>query len=153
MEMTVMQKRQRDIAVMFVLLIILSAGSMQITEFELQDALTVLPKAVLWMIGNFYPNAESLANLSSILTKLKETVFLAIVTTTTASIFALLFALMSTRSNTALTILCRLTASFFRNVPDTVWADRPAVFVRPKHCFRVPGPVLYDLWLFDQIVY
>ncbi|MEG6586457.1 PhnE/PtxC family ABC transporter permease [Dendrosporobacter sp. 1207_IL3150] len=122
MGIEIAQNRQRNITLMFIFLIILSAASMQITEFNLVDAITAIPNAMTWMIANFYPNAQSLDNLPSILSKLKETVLLAIVTTTTASIFALLFALMSTRSNLILTMTCRLIASFFRNVPDTVWA-------------------------------
>lgn len=122
MGIAVAQKRQRQMTLMLILLMILSAAAMQVTEFNVLDAVIAVPNAIIWMVTNFYPNAESLNNLHSIIAKLKETVFLAIVATTTSSIFALLFALMSTRSNFKLTIICRLIASFFRNIPDTVWA-------------------------------
>ncbi|MBC8015382.1 MAG: ABC transporter permease subunit [Sporomusaceae bacterium] len=122
MGIAVAQKRKRQMTFMLILLMILSAAAMHVTEFNLLDAVIAVPSAIIWMVTNFYPNAESLNNLPSIAAKLKETVFLAIVATTTSSIFALLFALMSTRSNLKLTIICRLIASFFRNVPDTVWA-------------------------------
>lgn len=122
MEIKATRKRQRNITFMFILLIIVSMGAIKVTEFNLLNAAIAVPKALLWMAANFYPNLDSLGKLPQILAKLKETVLLAFVTTTTSAIFALLFALMSTKSNAKLTVACRLIASFFRNVPDTVWA-------------------------------
>lgn len=122
MDLSVIKQRNRTIALLFIGLIVITVFSMHVTDFNSLEALIALPSAILWMVTSFYPNSESLVNLPSVLIKLKETVFLAIVTTTTASIVALLIALLSKRPSVIVAAICRLLASASRNIPDVVWA-------------------------------
>lgn len=125
MEINVIRKRNRVLLITFVVIAVLSVISMILTEFDGEKALTSIPKALYWMVTNFYPNKESLTKLPQILIKLRETIFLAIVSTTTASILALFFGLLGsevTKINGVLTSISRFIASAFRNVPDVVWA-------------------------------
>ena len=122
MDLLVVKKRQNYIMIFFVLVVILSYGAVQVTGFELSQALVSIPEAIVWSLSNFYPTVASMKNLPAILIKLHETVFLAIVATTTGGICAMIFALLSTKGVPVFTVMCRLIASFFRNIPDTVWA-------------------------------
>lgn len=122
MKIEVVQKRQRNIMFFLIVLAAVSYLAAESTDFDTLQALQAIPNAIVWMLANFYPDVKSMENLKTILDKTHETIFLAIVATTTASIFSLLFALLSTRNNAKLTAFCRFIASFFRNIPDTVWA-------------------------------
>lgn len=122
MDITIVKKRQRNILMVLALIATMSYLSMQITEFNILDALSAFPTALLWMATNFYPNQESMSNLGSILANLQESVLLAIATTTTSAILALAFALTDTRHNVKLEWFMKLIASIFRNIPDIVWA-------------------------------
>lgn len=122
MKIEVVQKRQKKIMIFLLLVAAVSCIASNATDFDALQALKAVPTAIVWMFANFYPDAKSLDNLRNILEKTHETIFLAIVATTTASFLSLLFALLSTRKNARLTVFCRLVASFFRNIPDTVWA-------------------------------
>ena len=122
MKIEVVQKRQKNIMVFLIMVAAISCFASNATDFDALQALNAVPTAIVWMFTNFYPDGKSMENLKNILEKTHETIFLAIVATTTASFLSLLFALLSTRKNAQLTIICRLVASFFRNIPDTVWA-------------------------------
>ena len=122
MKIEVVQKRQKNIMVFLIMVAAVSCFASNATDFDALQALNAVPTAIVWMFTNFYPDGKSMENLKNILEKTHETIFLAIVATTTASFLSLLFALLSTRKNAQLTIICRLVASFFRNIPDTVWA-------------------------------
>ena len=122
MDLLVVKKRQNYIMTFFIVVAILSYGAVQVTGFEPSQALVSIPEAIAWALSNFYPTLASLKNLPAILIKLHETVFLAIVATTTGGICAMTFALLSTKGVPIFTITCRIVASFFRNIPDTVWA-------------------------------
>lgn len=122
MQIAVVQKRQRNILASLLVISALSYLAMQLTDFNMFDALSAFPNALIWMLTQFYPNAESLSNLPSILVNLQETVLLAIATTTTAAVLALAFALTDTRQNVKLEWFMKFIASIFRNIPDIVWA-------------------------------
>lgn len=125
MEIDIFAKRRRKVLIFFVLIAVLTAGSIIITEFDCLKAFTSFIKAFEWGISNFYPDAKSLTKLRDILDKLKETVLMSIAATTVASVFSLLFALMgarTTRFNRLTTVVARGIASFFRNVPLVAWA-------------------------------
>lgn len=122
MTITVVQARQRKIVLSVCLISALCYVAMQITDFDLLEAIVAFPKAILWMLTNFYPTQEALSNLPSILINLKETLLLAIATTVTAGLSALAFALVDTRNSIRLKWFMKFIASFFRNIPDIVWA-------------------------------
>ncbi|MBC8061922.1 MAG: ABC transporter permease subunit [Clostridiaceae bacterium] len=125
MKLDIFKKRKKQLVIFWIGIIVVTLGSMIITEYDPILGITSIPKAILWACSNFYPNTKALSRLPSILAKLKETIFLSIAATTTASGLALLFSLLgskTTNTNGIMSTLTRLIASVFRNVPDTVWA-------------------------------
>ncbi len=119
--------RRRNIIFLLVLtfLSFLTVLAMNLTEYDPVKAVTAIPKAMTWMITGFIPNKAALEKLPDIISKMIETIFLAITATTTASIFAILFSLLgseTTKINNILTVVVRFIASIFRNVPDVVWS-------------------------------
>jgi phosphonate transport system permease protein len=125
MELDVFKRRKKQLVIFWTVIILLTIGSIIITQYDPIQGIISIPKAILWAGANFYPNAKSLSKLPTILLKLKETIFLSITATTTASVLALLLSLLgskTTNSNRFLSTMIRLIASVFRNVPDTVWA-------------------------------
>ncbi|WZL74722.1 ABC transporter permease subunit [Clostridiaceae bacterium 35-E11] len=84
-----------------------------------------MPKAVKWMFSSFYPNKQALEKLPSIFQKLKDTIMMSIAATTVSSCFALLLAILgskTTKINNFFSILSRFIASVFRNIPIVAWA-------------------------------
>lgn len=122
MDILAIRDRNRLIGGVFALMTVVSVLAIHVTEFSTLDALAAIPRAFIWMASNFYPDAKSMNNLGPVLLRLKETVFLSIVATTTAGVLALVFALLSVRSAKPIAAFCRMTASAFRNIPDVVWA-------------------------------
>lgn len=125
MEVKIFKKRRNSAAIFLVAIILLTLGAMVITEYDPVEGFICVPKAIIWACSNFYPNAKSLSKLPTIITKMKETIFLSIAATTTAGAIALLFSLLgsnTTSTNSVISSATRLVASIFRNVPDTVWA-------------------------------
>ncbi|SKC47904.1 phosphonate transport system permease protein [Maledivibacter halophilus] len=109
----------------FIILAGFTFASIAITEYDVIKGFTSLPKAIGWMVSNFYPNEKAMEKLPGILEKLKETIFLSITSTTVASLFALILALFgskTTKINNVLSSISRLTASIFRNIPIVAWA-------------------------------
>lgn len=99
--------------------------SIFITEYEVVKGFTSVPKAVKWMLSSFYPNKQALEKLPSIFEKLKDTINMSITATTVSSCFALLLAILgskTTKINTFFGVLSRLIASVFRNIPIVAWA-------------------------------
>jgi len=118
-------KRKKQLVIFWTGIIVVTLGSMIITRYDPVLGITAIPKAIIWACSNFYPTEESLSKLPKILSKLRETIFLSIAATTTASILALLFSLFgskTTNDNSVISTITRLIASVFRNIPDTVWA-------------------------------
>lgn len=125
MGLDIFEKRRKQFTLISLLLIFVTVGAMSITQYDPVLGITSVPRAITWACSNFYPNAKSVTKLPTIMMKLKETIFLSIAATTTASVFALLFSLLgskTTKVNGVISYITRLIASFFRNVPDTVWA-------------------------------
>lgn len=125
MKLDIFKKRKKQLAIFWTGIIAVTLGSMIITGYDPVLGITSVPKAIIWACSNFYPNEKSLSRLPIILSKLRETVLLSIAATTTASILALLFSLLgskTTSDNRIISTITRLIASVFRNVPDTVWA-------------------------------
>lgn len=96
-----------------------------VTEFRFADGLRALPRAAAWIAQNLVPSGKALRRLPNILSKLWETALLSVAVTVTAAVAAFFFSLLgatATRPNALVGRLTRITAAFFRNVPDVVWA-------------------------------
>lgn len=105
-----------------ILIFILSAA---VTEFDGRAGIASIPKALLWMAGNLIPDAKAMTRLPKILNRLTETAMLSVSVTMIAAVCAFFFSLLGsdiTNVNGAAKELVRMTAAFFRNVPDVVWA-------------------------------
>lgn len=118
-------KRRKDGLIFFALITLLTVGSVIITNYDVVKGFTSIGKAIIWGVTNFYPDAKSMTILPDILLKLKETVLMSIAATTVASVFALLLALVgsrTTRVNSLFSVGARGIASLFRNIPLVAWA-------------------------------
>jgi phosphonate transport system permease protein len=118
-------KRRTDGLVFFAALGALTAGSIIITNYDVVAGFTSIGKALIWGAMNFYPNAHALTRLPDILEKLWETVLMSIASTTVAAIFAVLLAMVgsrTTRINSFFSVVARGLASVFRNIPLVAWA-------------------------------
>lgn len=125
MRVEALVKRRKYSLIFFSILLVFTLASIIVTDFDVTKGFICIPKAIVWSTKNFYPNADSLEKIPKILTKLKETVFLSVASTTVAAAFATFFALFgshSTRINGFLSILIRGIASLFRNIPVVAWA-------------------------------
>lgn len=95
------------------------------TGFRLDLAAQGGPRALLWLVRNFVPDAGGWTRLPSILAKLRETVFLAIASTTTASLCAFVFAVFASQKmhlGKPLGGIALALASLSRNIPVAAWA-------------------------------
>jgi len=127
MELTTkkIQPRGFKTTFIFLFLLLLVAGASLLLEFEYGEAIMAFPSAAIWIVQNFYPDANAWTKLPDILEKLLETVLMAVASTTAGSVLAYAFALSgaeATKVNSGLAWASKLFASFFRNVPDIVWS-------------------------------
>lgn len=125
MQVDIFSKRRNDSLVFFLLLIILSVGSVIITEYNVMKGFTSIAKAIIWGVSNLYPDAKAMTKLPDMLLKLRETVLMSIAATTVASVLAMFLSLAgsrTTRINSFFSIISRGIASFFRNMPLVAWA-------------------------------
>ncbi len=96
-----------------------------ITDFDLHQGLSSLPRAAVWMGSNLIPDAKAFTRLPRILSRLLETALLSVAVTMTAATGAFFFSLIGsdiTKTNGVVKMAVRTVAAFFRNVPDVVWA-------------------------------
>jgi len=124
-ELTIFAKRRRTYTLVFLGGAALFALAAFITEYSIIDAFTALPKVASWIVRNLIPTDRALAKMPIILAKLAETVLLSLAVTVCAAVCAFAFSLAGTNitnTNTWRTRIVRMIASFFRNVPDIVWA-------------------------------
>lgn len=118
-------KRRNDNLVFLLLLVLLTVGSIVITQYDVLKGFASIEKALKWGASNFYPDAKSMRILPDILPKLQETVLMSIAATTVAAVFALFLSLAgskTTRINGLFSIVSRGIASLFRNIPLVAWA-------------------------------
>jgi len=119
-------KRQKIIISCIVLFfIVLGMGATRITGFNSSDAFKALPRVISWMFSNLLPDAKAIERLPKMLLKLKETIFMAIMSSVASAFFAFFFAIMgssSTKINNVLGNLARVIASINRNIPVAAWA-------------------------------
>ena len=125
MQVDIFAKRRNDTLLFFAILMLITIGSIIITQYDVMKGFTSIVKAITWGLSNFYPDAKSLTKLPNMLVKLRETVLMSIAATTVAAIFALLLSLAgsrTTRMNRFFSIISRGIASLFRNIPLVAWA-------------------------------
>ena len=118
-------KRRRGNLQFFLLMVIVTIGSIIITQYDVIKGFTGIYKALIWGVINFYPNSSSLRILPEIIPQMVETVLMSIAATTVASAFALVLSLAgskTTRLNGIISIVSRGIASLFRNIPLVAWA-------------------------------
>jgi phosphonate transport system permease protein len=119
--------RKRKITFTLILLCVaaLFVLSSVITDYDPVSGLASVPRAIIWIARHLIPDAKAFSRLPNILRKLIETAFISIAVTVTAGTVAFFFSLLgskTTSSSGAVSRIVRIIASFFRNVPDVVWA-------------------------------
>ncbi|WP_332239113.1 ABC transporter permease subunit [Sporolactobacillus sp. KGMB 08714] len=118
------RKKIQSLVILAILLII-AYLAMLLTQFDLLDSLISIPKAIVWSVTNFYPNAYSLTKMPDIWAKLRETLLISIAAASVASVFAFVFALFGSRVtevNRFLALIARFIANIFRNIDVSIWA-------------------------------
>ncbi|MCL1913387.1 MAG: phosphonate ABC transporter, permease protein PhnE [Eubacteriaceae bacterium] len=124
-QISVFSKRKRTFAITFFGIFALFAVSAIVANYNILSGFESIPKAFAWMAGNFIPDKKALSRLPNILAKLFETALLAVAVTASAAICAFFFSLLGTKTTKAPPLVsraARIAASFFRNVPNVVWA-------------------------------
>jgi len=119
------RRRKRHFLLVFGVIGVLSVVSVMITDYDVIDTFTAIPKVVLWMARNLVPDAKALAKLPDILDKLAETVSISIVATVIAALLSFGLAIMgsrTTRLHPFFSVVARFVASVFRNIPVVAWA-------------------------------
>lgn len=104
---------------------LLIAGASNITDFNLAEGLAAIPRIIVWMATNLFPDAKAMSRLPRILIKLRDTILMSIMASVSAALFSLIFALLgstTTRPNKFFSILSRGIASINRNIPIAAWA-------------------------------
>lgn len=117
--------RRRTFTLAFLGVAILFVISAVVTEYGVIGGFKSIPRAVVWIVQNFIPDAKAWSRLPYILSKLVETALVSVAVTVCSAICAFFFSLLGTKTTkTARWIarLVRIAAAFFRNVPDVVWA-------------------------------
>jgi len=125
MQADIFVRRRNERLILFGAVAALTVGAIIITDYDVIAGFTSVSKAITWGASNFYPDARSMQDLPNVLDKLWETVLMAIAATTTASVMAVVLALLgskTTRIHPLFTIPVRAFASFFRNFPLVGWA-------------------------------
>ncbi len=125
MQTDIFSKRRHESLIFFVVLAVLTLGSVVITKYDVSKGFTSCIYAFIWGVSNFYPDADSMTKLPDMLFKLRQTVLMSIASTTLAAVFAFLLALVgskTTRISSLFSIFARGVASLFRNIPLVAWA-------------------------------
>lgn len=119
-----MRKRLRTL-VFLTVVILLTWGAAALTKFDFVKGLSAFPQALEWGVQNFYPNEKALDRLPKIMEKLRETILIAVASTSVAAIAALAFAVAGSatmRLNRFFGVASRAVASVFRNIDIAAWA-------------------------------
>ncbi|MFA5657873.1 MAG: ABC transporter permease subunit [Oscillospiraceae bacterium] len=121
----VFRKRKIKFTIIFIVVGIIFFGSSALTEFNMKDGFLSIPRAISWMAKNLIPDEKAWERFPKIWDKLVETALLSIAVTVIAGICAFAFSLLGSRTTKGkgwTGRIVRIVASFFRNVPDVVWA-------------------------------
>jgi phosphonate transport system permease protein len=124
-QVSVFKKRKITFTCALLSVIALFILSSAVTKYDPVLGIEAVPRALGWISTKLIPNEEALKKLPNILDKLAETALLSIAATVTSGICAFFFSLLgtkTTRVNGVVSRAVRIIASFFRNVPDVVWA-------------------------------
>lgn len=124
-KMSIFQKRKITYIAVFGMVLALYIISSLVTEFHFAEGLQAFPNAVVWMSEKLVPDEKAFSRLPKIFEKLFETTLLSVAVTVIAAVCAFFFSLLGSRTTKVSGIanrLVRMVASFFRNVPDVVWA-------------------------------
>ena len=122
---SVFTRRKRTFTLAFLGIAVLYAVSAAVTNYNLISGLESIPKAISWMASNFIPDERAWSRLPNIMSKLAETALVSVAVTVCSAICAFFFSLLGTktiRANPVIARIVRIIASFFRSVPDVVWA-------------------------------
>ncbi|MFT8708337.1 MAG: ABC transporter permease subunit [Sporolactobacillus sp.] len=118
------KKRLNSLGVLL-LIIVITYGSMLLSQFSLVQGLTAFPKALIWSVTNFFPNADSFQHIGDILSKMQETLLMSIASSTVAAVFAFFFAIAGSRvtqSHSVIAFASRFIANIFRNIDVSIWS-------------------------------
>lgn len=94
-------------------------------DFLPEKVFTCIPRVIVWIFSNLIPDAKAWSNIPKITSRMVDTVLMALMATTTASLVSLGFSLLAaraTRVNLFLETFSRTLASVCRNVPVVAWA-------------------------------
>jgi phosphonate transport system permease protein len=122
---SVFVKRKRTFTLAFLAVAALFVISALVTDYNVIAGFESIPKAVVWIVKNLVPDERAWSRLPNILAKLAETALLSVAVTVCAAVCAFFFGLLGTRTtkiNPWIGRGVRIVASFFRKVPDVVWA-------------------------------
>jgi phosphonate transport system permease protein len=124
-EITIIQKKNLYLLLTVVVIVGLIMIAGYITEYSHVEGIMSIPAAMSWMASNMWFSSSTLSNLGSVLRLLWETVLISIVSTTTAAVFAVVFALFGSKLtyiNKPLMYAAKIIASISRNIPVVAWA-------------------------------
>lgn len=124
-EIPVFVQRRRTFTIAFLGVLMLFVFASGVTEFRLGAGIGAIPKAAVWIVKHLVPDEKAWLRFPNIMKKLMETALLSVAVTVCAGICAFFFSLFGTKSirrNLWISRIVRIVASFFRNVPDVVWA-------------------------------
>ena len=118
-------KRKRTFTIAFLAVIALFAFSSWVTEYDVITGVGSIPAAFMWIFRNLIPDERAFSRLPIILQFLTETALVSVAVTVCAAICSFFFSLLgtsTTKTHPMIARSVRIIASFFRNVPDVVWA-------------------------------
>jgi phosphonate transport system permease protein len=118
-------KRKRTFTIVFLAVIALFAFSSWVTEYDVITGIGSIPAAFMWIFRNLIPDESAFSRLPIILQFLTETALVSVAVTVCAAICSFFFSLLgtsTTKTHPVIARTVRIIASFFRNVPDVVWA-------------------------------
>ena len=118
-------KRKRTYTLVFLAAAAVFLIATTVTRYSVIGGVESVPKAIAWMAANLIPDEKALTRLPNIISKLVETALLSVAVTVCAAICAFFFSLLGTSTTKLKPWIgrsARVFASFFRSVPDVVWA-------------------------------
>lgn len=118
-------RKKAQSLVILLILVVIAYLAMIITQFNIFQSLLSLPKAIIWSLTNFYPDAGALTKIPDIWSRLQETLLISVAGASVASVFAFVFALFGSRVtevNRILALISRFIANVFRNIDVSIWA-------------------------------
>jgi len=124
-DVNIIRKKHMKLFFAGLVIIALVFGAGAVTNYNHIEGVMSIPAAFQWLFANMLFSGSTLSNLPNVLRLLWETILISIVSTTTAAVFAGIFAIMGsklTAVNPVLMYAAKLTASVSRNIPVVAWA-------------------------------